>query len=100
MTTLFVTRHQGAKEWAARQDFRDVEMIEHLGAGMIAGLARGDIVIGTLPVHVAAQIVSNGGRYFHLEMTIPFEARGRDLSAAEMVQFGATLNEYHVERLD
>ena len=99
MAVFFITRHQGARDWAARHGHSDATIIEHLSDAHIAALGEGDAVIGTLPVHIAAQVSARDARYLHLEMTIPHEARGRDLSADEMQAFGAHLTEYEVERI-
>lgn len=100
MTTLFVTRHQGARDWADLQNFKDAEAVEHLSAAKINALGKGDIVIGTLPVHIIAQINRRRARYFHLEMAVPLEARGRDLSAEDMARFGAKLEEFIVTKVE
>ena len=97
MTTIFVTRHAGAVEWARRRGVAADEMVAHLDPGRIAP---GDIVIGTLPVHVAAEICARGGRYLHLSLNTPPEARGRELTAADMDRFGARLEEYEVRRVE
>ena len=95
MTTYFVTRHAGARGWAARQGL-DAVQLEHLDPGHIVA---GDVVIGTLPVHLVADIQRRGACYLHLELTIPPEHRGRDLSADDMERFGARLVEYRVRRV-
>lgn len=96
MTTYFVTRHPGAVEWAIRQSISAVH-IEHLDTDI---LKPGDSVIGTLPVHIAAQVCIKRARYIHLLMTIPPDARGHELTAQEMDAFGAELCEYHVRKED
>ena len=94
METLFVSRHPGAIEWARRRGIVVDQMIAQF-------VPDGDayIVIGTLPIHLVAQVCEAGGRYLHLEMTLPAEARGKDLTADQMDSFGATLREYRVARL-
>jgi len=89
--TIFVTRHAGAREWAERQGIIVDEMVEHLDPETINP---GDLVIGTLPVHLAAEICRRGGRYKHLSMNIPPEHRGRELSADDMEKFCAKLEEF------
>ena len=91
--TIFVTRHAGAREWAERQGIIVDEMVEHLDPETINP---GDLVIGTLPVHLVAEICRRGGRYKHLSMNIPPEHRGRELSADDMEKFGARLEEFIV----
>lgn len=94
MTTYFVTRHKGAIEWARMQGI-EAERISHLDPSRIKP---GDTVIGTLPVHIAAALCAQGGRYLHLSMTIPENARGRELTADEMNRFGACLTPYSIEK--
>jgi CRISPR-associated protein Csx16 len=55
--------------------------------------------MGTLPVNLAAEVCARGGRYLHLTLDLPPEARGRDLSAEEMERFGARLTEFFVTRI-
>lgn len=58
----------------------------------------GDTVIGTLPVHLAAQVCARGAAYLHLVLAAP-RARGRELSAQELLALGATLQPFHVQPL-
>jgi len=97
MTTYLVTRHVGAVEWLAAQGFANVNHIPHFDPAQIQP---GDQVVGTLPVHLAATVCGHGGRYYHLTLDIPAEARGRELTANDMRQFGARLEEYVVLRAD
>ena len=92
MTTYFITRHKGAVEWARIQGI-EAKRISHLDP---ARIQTGDTVIGTLPVHIAAEICARGGRYLHLSMTIPEDMRGRELTAKEMGNCNARLEEYKV----
>lgn len=95
MTTYFVTRHPGAIEWAARQGLKVDRQLHHLDVSIIEP---GDTVIGILPVNLAAEVCARGGRFFNLSLTVPPEARGRELSADELERFGARIEEYRVER--
>ena len=79
--TWFVTRHDGARDWAARRGLSAV-MVDDLNK---ATLKPGDRVMGSLPVHLAAQICAAGARYFHLVLHLPPEQRGRELSADEIL---------------
>jgi CRISPR-associated protein Csx16 len=94
MTALFVTRHAGAVDWAARQGLA-ARMVSHLDP---ADVGPGDVVMGTLPVHLAAEVCARGARYLHLTLDLPPEARGRDLTADDMARFGAKLEEFIVSR--
>ena len=95
MTTYFVTRHAGAVEWAARQGIEVDRTVEHFDP---AEIRPGDVVLGTLPVHLAAEVCARGARYLHLVLEIPPEGRGLELTAEDMGRHRACLVEYRVER--
>lgn len=95
MSTWFVSRHRGAVEWAAQQGLLIDHAVAHLD---LAALREGDIVIGTLPVNLVADVCDRGARYLHLSLRLPAEARGRELSAEELRNFDARLEEYQVCR--
>lgn len=95
MTTYFVTAHPGALDWARAQGI-EAAAVAHLDPAVVKA---GDIVIGTLPVHLVAAIGERGGRYLHLAMELPAEARRRELSAEDMVRYGARLEEYEARRV-
>ncbi len=90
----FVSRHLGAVDWAKRRGIAVDRLVEHLD---IEQVQPGDVVIGTLPIHLAAQVCARGARFFNLSLEVPPEARGREFSADELEVFGARLEEYRVE---
>lgn len=94
MTVRLVTRHPGAIEWAARQGVKVDRQLGHLDPAVIQP---GDVVIGILPVHLAAEVCARGGRYFNLSLDLPESARGRELSAADLDAFGARLEEFAIQ---
>lgn len=93
MTTFFVSRHPGALDWAAGEGIAVDTVIAHLDPETIQP---GDVVVGTLPIHLAARVCERGGRYLHLSLEIPADWRGRELSAADLRQCEARLEEYRV----
>lgn len=93
MTTWFISRHPGAKAWAAEQGLRIDRHLPHLDTALVQ---RGDTVIGTLPVHLAAAVCSQGARFFNLSLDLPAHWRGRELSAYELRQCQARLEAFHV----
>jgi len=93
MATYFISRHPGARQWAAARDIRGT-WVEHLDPCKILA---GDQVIGTLPVNLAADVCRRGARYWHLAMHVPRDARGQELSADQMASYGATLVSYLVQ---
>ncbi len=93
MTTWFVTRHPGAEEWAARRQIAIDRHCTHLDP---ADVEAGDTVIGSLPVHLAAAVCARGARYLNLSLDLPARARGKELSAEELGEFNARLEEYKI----
>jgi len=88
MKTIIITRHSGAVEWLRQEanvgsDVPDIE-----GAETVAHLAaipsEPTVVVGTLPVHLAAAVCAAGGQYWHLELDVPPELRGAELTAQQM----------------
>ncbi|MDA8065380.1 MAG: CRISPR-associated protein Csx16 [Thermaerobacter sp.] len=92
-TVWFVSRHPGAREWAARQGFAVDETVAHLDPAQVQP---GDVVLGNLPVHLAAELCAKGAQYWHLSLEVPAERRGQELSAADMERYGARLERYQV----
>lgn len=97
MSTYFVTRHPGARAWAAEEDLAVERVLAHLDPSIIEP---GDRVIGSLPVNLAAEVCARGGRYLHLSLDLPPALRGRELSAEQMRACGARVEAYRVQRLD
>jgi CRISPR-associated protein Csx16 len=93
MTTYLITRHPGAIEWAERQGVRVDKLIVHLDPELIQA---GDVVIGTLPVQLAAAVCARGGRFLNLTLDVPPQFRGRELSADDLEAFGAHLVAFEV----
>jgi CRISPR-associated protein Csx16 len=96
-TTWFVSRHPGALAWARTRGLLDsthtIRILDHLD---LAQVRSGDHVIGTLPVHLAAQVCQRGARFSSLAVDVPLEARGRELSAEDLERYGARLEGYSV----
>lgn len=89
-----VTRHPGALEWLRQQVSEPVVHLEHLHT--VETIKRGDRVAGNLPIHLVEQICSRGARYFHLQLELPPELRGRELTAEQLNRLNARLVEYIV----
>lgn len=96
MTVWFVTRHEGACQWAEEEGFVVDRRVDHLD---LADIAAGDTVAGSLPVHLAADVCARGARYLHLSLDLSRAERGRDLDADDMRLCGARLECYDVKRL-
>ena len=103
MTVYFVTRHEGARFWInymSRQGRLPEpvdRIVEHLDLDM---LRKGDLVMGTLPIGMAAELRRRGCRYRSLDLRVPAEFRGKELTATQMAAYGATLTEYRITEVD
>ena len=93
---FFVSRHAGAIAWARQYPWAArAEFVAHLDPQIVAP---GDVVIGTLPVHLAAQVCARGARYLHLTLDLEAAQRGSELSTDELDAAGARLTPYTVTR--
>ena len=95
MTTWFVSRHQGAMDWIKTQNVQIDRWIAHLD---VAQIQAGDVVIGTLPVHLAAQVCERGAQFYFLAVNVRAEQRGTELTAQQLNEQGCTLQAYHIEK--
>lgn len=91
MSVWFISRHQGAIEWARLQEIEVDHWVTHL---VVEDISTGDIVIGTLPVQLAFEVCMRGACYKNLSLDLPFERRGKELSADDLFACGARLEEY------
>jgi CRISPR-associated protein Csx16 len=92
---FFVSRHRGAIDWARRHPWSiRADFLPHLD---LSRVARGDIVIGTLPVHLVAAVCARGAKYFHLTIDLTAQQRGQELTADDLDAAGAHLVPYRVQ---
>lgn len=97
MATYFISRHTGARDWIQAQNLAVDEYIAHLD---VSRLNPGDIVIGSLPIHLAAEVCARGARYQHLSIDLPAGMRGMELNAERMAHYGARLEEFTIIKKD
>lgn len=93
---FLVTRHPGAVAWARRCGIVWDAHLPHVDPQCVAP---GDRVIGTLPVHLAAQVCARGAQYWHLAVDLVPDMRGRELGLDELARMNARLEAYHVTAL-
>lgn len=94
MTIYFISRHPGALEWIQAQGIQYDEHLEHLVPQQVQA---GDVVIGTLPVNLAAEVCARGAEYHHLSLDLPRLQRGRELSAEQLREADAHIRRFHIE---
>jgi CRISPR-associated protein Csx16 len=97
MTTFFVSRHRGAIEWAATQNFHVDALVAHLDPDTVQA---GDTVIGSLPVNLAAQVCAKGAAYWHVSMQLPATLRGQELSADDLEQLQARVERFTIQAIE
>jgi CRISPR-associated protein Csx16 len=95
----FVSRHQGAQDWALAQGLHWDRAVAHLTDADLACMGEGDDVFGLVPAHVAARLCARGVRYWHLATELPQTLRGRELSAAEMAAHGARFVRLQIQEM-
>jgi CRISPR-associated protein Csx16 len=95
MTTYFISRHPGAADWAEAEGFHVDERLAHFDVNSVQ---LGDRVLGTLPINLVAEVNARGGTYFHLTLVLPADARGKELTADDMRNFGARLEGFAAQR--
>lgn len=94
MAVYFITRHPGAQEWAKRRGL-DALVVSHFDPHQVEA---GDIVLGTLPVHLACQVCEAQAYYYHLTLDIPASERGQEMTADRMEALGAKFERFTVRR--
>lgn len=91
--TWLVTRHPGATEWMDRHGIAFDCHVRHLDPHAVRA---GDVVIGTLPVQLAAEVCANGARYLNLSLDLPESLRGVELSALQLDACNGRVEEFRV----
>ena len=97
MTIWFASCHRGTRQWAADGGFAVDHLIPRLEPAIIGA---GDVVIGSLQVHLVAGVCGRGRRYLHLPLTAPEKLHGQELSAGDLRRLGASLHEFRVIAVD
>lgn len=98
MTTYFVSRHTGAIEWIKQQPQWQIdEFTPHLNTAQIQA---GDVVLGTLPLHLAAEVCGRGAKFYFLMLPQELVERGNEHSVVAMSAAGATLQRFEVKKID
>ncbi len=107
MATYLVTRHEGTRLWvtaAARKGrlpFEIDHVVEHLDPSR---LAKGDVVVGTLPIAIAAELEARKIEFWALDLDLPPEERGKELGGVRLLKLyenrGARFTRYQIRRKD
>lgn len=93
MTLRVVSRHSGALDWLQKNGVAADEVVGHLE---MDDVHEGDVILGTLPLNLAAEICAKGARAVHLSLDLPAHLRGLELTAEQLDECNARLREYRV----
>lgn len=97
MTTWFISRHEGAILWMKEQEGWNVDRWEaHLD---VSEVHEGDVVVGTLPLHLAAEVCQKGAYFYFLILPQQEFNRGCEYSATQMNAAGCRLQQYDVKAI-
>ncbi|HDR0612024.1 CRISPR-associated protein Csx16 [Pasteurella multocida] len=96
MAVWFVSRHQGAIDWIKTQNIHIDHWVSHLEIDRIQA---NDIVIGTLPLHMVAQICEKGARFYFLSINLQENLRGQELTASQLAVQQCELQPFFVKKL-
>ena len=103
MTCYLITRHEGTRRWVdimarkGRLPFNVDMRLEHLDPSL---LKEGDVVVGTVPLRVANDLYKKGVTFWSLDIEVPPELRGQELSAVYLAKFGARFTRYEVQSFE
>lgn len=94
----FISRHKGAIEWIKRQHDWQIDcFLPHLS---VKDITAGDVVLGTLPLHLAAEVCARGADFYFLQLPQQSSLRGSEYSADEMEKMGCCLRRFEVHACD
>lgn len=96
MTTWFVCRHPGAIDWIRAKNIKIDEFREHL---TISEVSIGDVVIGVLPMFLAAAVCAKGARFIGMEFSQSRESRGHELGVDELRALNCRLREFVISEV-
>jgi CRISPR-associated protein Csx16 len=96
MTVYVVSRHAGAVEWVRRRlpVADELQVLAHVPEDQV--FKPGDRVCGVLPLALAARICLQGAAPMVIDVNLPLDMRGRELSADELEALQARLVRYEV----
>ncbi len=88
---LVVTKHKGLVEFLRQRGLVDgsVEVVAHITDPSILD---GKVVAGVLPVHLAARCSA----YCSVNLELPFELRGKELTAEQTEQYCVGIEYYRI----
>ena len=96
MTTWFISRHPGAIEWVKLHNIQIDRFESQLDTSLVQA---GDVVIGTLPIHLAAEVCQKGVKFYFLSINVTPEQRGTELTCKQLIEQQCSIQPFMVEKL-
>ena len=96
MAVWFISRHQGAIDWIKQQPIQIDRFESHLDVNLIQAE---DTIIGTLPIHLAAEVRQKGAKFYFLSVNVRPEQRGTELSAQELIAQHCAIELFYIQKL-
>lgn len=96
MITWFISRHLGAIEWVKTQNIHIDRFESHLDTSLVQP---GDIVIGTLPIHLVAEICQKGAKFYFLSISVTREQRGTELTCEQLTKQQCSMQPFWAGKL-
>lgn len=93
-TMWIISRHPGAKKLMVEMGFTGT-FRNHIN---IDEISTGDVVVGTLPVQLIAQLCQQSIEYWHISINLAEADRGQELSAGKMKELGFRIERYHAKQ--
>ena len=101
MTTYLITRHEGTRIWAEAKarhgqlPFTIDRTLDHLDLSI---LKKGDVVVGTLPIRMVAELQAKGVKFWSLDIETPPAERGKELTGVQVYRLGGRFARYEVKQ--
>ncbi|MGX2950053.1 CRISPR-associated protein Csx16 [Ursidibacter sp. B-7004-1] len=96
MAVWFISRHQGAIDWIKQQSIQIDRFESHLN---VDDIQTNDTVIGTLPIHLAAQVCAKGAKFYFLSVNVSQAQRGTELTAEELIAQQCAIEPFYIQKL-
>lgn len=101
MTTFIITRHPATVDYiqlTSPSGLGAFEVLTHVDETFFEKLSPNDMVIGTLPTPLMARVCKiTKNSFFHFEIILPAEMRGKELSFEDLVSLSPKIKKYWVE---
>lgn len=92
---IIVTSHEGTIKWMAENGVKASKIV--MDSFDPSTVKPTDTVIGTLPLHLAAEVIRRGGRYWNFVLDIPRSLRRKkELTAEDIAQCRPRFEEFRI----